>query len=148
MSSGGTIERPEASPTVAERPRAYSYTRFSTPAQAEGDSARRQIDKARAYAKTHGLQLDTDLTFEDTGVSAYRGANVETGRLGEFLKAVEEGLIPRGSFLLVESLDRISRNKPRKAFRLLERICEAGITVVTTADGRRYDEATLDDDPM
>jgi DNA invertase Pin-like site-specific DNA recombinase len=81
-------------------------------------------------------------------VSAYRGANVETGRLGEFLTAVTQGLINRGSYLLIENLDRLSRNKPRKAFRLLEQICEAGITVVTTADGRRYDEATLDDDPM
>ena len=146
--SAEQLQTSEAASAAPQRPKAYSYTRFSTPAQAEGDSARRQIDKARAYADTHGLQLDMDLTFEDLGVSAYRGANVETGRLGEFLKAVEDGLIPRASFLLVESLDRISRNKPRKAFRLLELICEAGVTVVTTADGRRYDEATLDDDPM
>jgi recombinase/recombinase-like zinc beta ribbon protein/resolvase-like protein len=61
---------------------------------------------------------------------------------------VEQGLIAPDSYLLIENLDRLSRNKPRKAFHLLERICEAGITVVTTADGRRYDEATLDDDPM
>jgi DNA invertase Pin-like site-specific DNA recombinase len=148
MTSTDTIEDLQRTQQAAERPRAYSYTRFSTPAQAEGDSKRRQIEKARAYAKLHDLQLDTDLTFEDAGVSAYRDANAETGRLGEFLKAVEDGLIPRGSFLLVESLDRISRNKPRKAFRLLERICEAGISVVTTADDRCYDEATLDNDPM
>ena len=126
--------------------KAYSYSRFSHPEQAKGGSLGRQLERAKAYAETHGLELDSELTFLDIGVSAYRGANVETGRLGEFLSAVKQGLIERGSFLLIENLDRLSRNKPRKAIRLLEEICEAGITVVTTADGRRYDEATLDDD--
>ena len=65
-------------------------------------------------------------------------------------KAVSEArIIQPGSYLLIESLYRISRDKPRKAFRLLEQICEAGISPsITTADGKRYDEATLDDDPM
>jgi DNA invertase Pin-like site-specific DNA recombinase len=36
------------------KPRAYSYLRFSTPEQAQGDSARRQIDLATRYAATHG----------------------------------------------------------------------------------------------
>jgi DNA invertase Pin-like site-specific DNA recombinase len=134
--------------TEAARPKAYSYARFSHPEQAKGGSLGRQGERARAYAETHGLELDTELTFEDLGVSAYRGANVETGRLGEFLSAVQQVVIKRGSFLLIENLDRLSRNKPRKAVHLLGQICDAGITVVTTADGKRYDEATLDDDPM
>ena len=117
--------------------KAYSYSRFSHPEQAKGGSLGRQLERAKAYAETHGLELDNELTFLDIGVSAYRGANVETGRLGEFLSAVKEGLIERDSFLLIENLDRLSRNKPRKAIRLLEEICEAGITVVTTADGMR-----------
>jgi DNA invertase Pin-like site-specific DNA recombinase len=131
-----------------DRPKAYSYIRFSHPEQAKGGSLGRQLERAKAYAEAHNLELDTELTFQDLGVSAYRGANVETGRLGEFLIAVEQGLIKAGSYLLIENLDRLSRDKPRKAFRLLEKICEAAITVVTTADGRKYDEATLDNDPL
>jgi DNA invertase Pin-like site-specific DNA recombinase len=131
---------------ATHRPKAYSYARFSHPEQAKGDSLGRQGERARAYAETHGLDLDTKLTFEDLGVSAYRGANVETGRLGEFLIAVQQGIIKPGSYLLIENLDRLSRNKARKGVRLLEDICDAGITVVTTADGKRYDKATLDDD--
>jgi DNA invertase Pin-like site-specific DNA recombinase len=130
------------------RPKAYSYLRFSHPEQAKGGSLGRQLERAKAYAQTHGLELDTELTFEDLGVSAYRGANVETGRLGEFLTAIKQGLVEPNSFLLIENLDRLSRNTPRKALRVLEAICDAGITVVTTADGRSYDAATLDDDPM
>ena len=130
------------------RPKAYSYLRFSHPEQAKGGSLGRQSERAKAYAQTHGLELDTELTLEDLGVSAYDGANVETGRLGEFLTAIKKGLVDPGSFPLIENLDRLSRNTPRKALRVLEQICDAGITVVTTADGRSYDAATLDDEPM
>ena len=68
--------------------------------------------------------------------------------LGEFLDAARSGVVPKGSWLLIESLDRLSRNRPRKAVRLLESICEEGITLVTLADGKVYTEALLDDDPM
>ncbi|QKD00788.1 recombinase family protein [Mesorhizobium loti] len=133
--------------TLTNRPKAYSYVRFSTPEQERGDSLRRQTEGAARYAALHGLDLDDKLTFRDLGVSAFKGANEETGRLGEFLAAVEFQDIKAGSYLLVESLDRLSRQKPRKAVKVLERICEAGITVVTLDDGRVYTEEVLDDDP-
>ncbi len=129
-------------------PKAYSYLRFSTPDQMRGDSFRRQALLAREYAIKHGLELDETLTFHDLGVSAFRGRNAEAGRLGDFLEAVQAGLVPRGSYLLVESLDRISRQAARKALRVLESIVDDGVTVVTLSDGRAYDEATLNDDPM
>ena len=50
-------------------------------------------------------------TYKDLGVSAFRSKNSKTGALRAFLKAVEEGDIPRGSFLLVESLDRLTMTK-------------------------------------
>ena len=133
--------------TKSNRLKAYSYLRFSTPEQMRGDSYRRQAQLAKDYAERHGLLLDDKLTFEDLGVSAYRGRNRDTGGLGAFLAAAEAGLVERGSYLLVESLDRISRDKARKAFRTLEDICEEGITVVTLVDGRRYTAQTLDEDP-
>ncbi len=124
--------------------KAYSYLRFSTPEQMKGDSFRRQTKLAEDYCRTHGLTLDTKTTYQDLGVSAYRGKNAETGRLGEFLEAVKAGIVPQGSVLLVESLDRISRQTARKAIRILEDIVEAGVDVVTLSDGRRYSEASLD----
>lgn len=96
----------------------------------------------------HELELDDKLTFQDLGVSAFRGVNEEEGHLGEFLALVESGDVPRGSYLLVESLDRLSRQKPRRAVKTLERICEAGITVVTLGDGRVYTADALDEDPF
>lgn len=133
--------------TKAKRTKAYSYTRFSTPEQALGDSARRQMQAAEDYARRHDLDLDTSLTFKDLGVSAYRGKNVEEGSLGVFLKAVEDGAVPHGSFLLVENLDRVSRQSARKALRSLERIVEAGVVLVTLTDGKQWTEKALDEDP-
>src|SRR5437867_263377 len=113
------------------RPKAYSYVRFSTPEQMRGDSLRRQTRKAEVYAAAHDLVLDNELTFQDLGVSGFRGRNAGTGRLGDFLEAVKEGLVPRGSYLLVENLDRISRQAARKALRVLEEIVDSSITLVT-----------------
>lgn len=102
---------------------------------------------AEAWALAHGLELD-GLSYQDLGISAFRGANAETGMLGDFLAAVKSGAIERGSYLLIESLDRLSRNTPRKAVRLLESICDEGITLVTLADGKIYTQDVLDSDPM
>lgn len=128
--------------------KAISYLRFSTPEQEKGDSKRRQATAAVDYATRKGLELDDKLSFQDLGVSAFRGKNAETGALGLFLEAVRSGLVEKGSTLLVESLDRISRQAARKALRVLEAIVEEGITVVTLNDGREYTSENLDDDPM
>ena len=128
--------------------KAYSYLRFSTPEQMRGDSFRRQTALAEAYALQHGLDLDSSLTFHDTGVSAFRGKNAgPDGQLGAFLEAIRSGLVQVGSYLLVESLDRISRQTARKALRSLEDVVEAGAVLVTLVDGRRYDRDNLDNDP-
>jgi DNA invertase Pin-like site-specific DNA recombinase len=130
-------------------PKVYSYTRFSTPEQAQGDSFRRQSDAAARWARERGLELDATLSLEDKGVSAYRGGNVEEDRgLGAFLFACRQGLIERGSFLLVESLDRISRMTPRRVQRLVDDIVDAGVTIVTLNDGQEYTQDRLDNDPM
>ncbi|HYI82387.1 MAG TPA: recombinase family protein, partial [Acetobacteraceae bacterium] len=136
---------PEA--MMTGKPQAYSYLRFSTAEQMKGDSFRRQTAMAEEYARRHGLELDQDLTFNDLGVSAFRGRNTEAGRLGDFLAAVNAGLVPPGSYLLVESLDRISRQFARKALRTLEDIVEQGVTVVTLNDGRAHTADILDNDP-
>lgn len=145
----GTID-PERGGTVPmnAKPKAYSYLRFSTSAQQAGDSFRRQSTLAQQYALRYDLDLDESLTFHDLGVSAYRGANAEAGRLAEFREAVQTGLVPVGSFLLVEALDRISRLTPRKALRVLEDIVELGVTVVTLNDEKQYSVDNLNNNHL
>lgn len=121
--------------------KAYSYIRFSTPEQAQGDSLRRQTAKAEAWARERGLTLDNSL--RDLGVSAYHGANRTTGALRSFLQMVEDGRIERGSYLIVESLDRISREAVMDAATRLFDLIRAGIIVVTLSDGQEYSEDRL-----
>ena len=87
---------------------AYSYVRFSTPAQAEGDSLRRQTEAAQKWCEKNGARLDTTITLRDRGKSAYLGEhrkNPDRHALAGFLKLVEAGKVSRGSALIVESLD-------------------------------------------
>jgi DNA invertase Pin-like site-specific DNA recombinase len=112
---------------------AYSYVRFSSPKQAEGDSLRRQTDRAADWCARNGVRLDTATTLHDLGTSAYTGAhrkNPDRNALAAFLKLVEQGRVPRGSYLIVESLDRLSREHIRPALALILNLIEAGVKVV------------------
>ena len=122
---------------------AFSYVRFSSSEQSKGDSLRRQTALAEEYAQRHGLQLDRELTFRDLGISAFNGKNKTEGALAAFIKACKSGRVKPGSALLVESLDRLSREQVRKALRqLLELIDDHGIEVHTLADNRVYGPGT------
>jgi DNA invertase Pin-like site-specific DNA recombinase len=101
-------------------------------------SRRRQLEKSKAYAAKHGLTLASDAQLEDIGISAFKGANVKGGALGKFLEAVNAGQIERGSYLLVESLDRLSRQEVPKSLSLFLSIINAGISIVTLGDSHVY----------
>ena len=116
--------------------KAYSYVRFSTPEQAKGNSLKRQTEAAEEYAKEHGFELDVSL--RDLGISAYSGSNRSEGAFGRFLAAVEDGRVPRGSTLIVESLDRISREDVLSAQAQLIHLLQAGIIIVTLIDRQTY----------
>jgi DNA invertase Pin-like site-specific DNA recombinase len=122
--------------------KAFSYLRFSTPEQAAGDSFRRQIASARTYADENNLQLDESL--KDRGISAFKGKHRdEKAALGAFLRRVQEGDVPIGSFLLVESLDRLSREEVLDALELFLSLTRSGITIVTLTDKRVYSRESL-----
>jgi DNA invertase Pin-like site-specific DNA recombinase/predicted nucleotidyltransferase len=125
--------------------KAYSYLRFSTPEQAKGDSERRQEELIQKYLETHPeLTLDTELELNDKGVSAFRGANSDKGSLGLFLQKVREGEIKPGSYLLVENLDRLTRQATFDGLLLIFEIVTAGIKIVTLGDGKVITRESLD----
>lgn len=114
-------------------PTAFSYLRFSSSEQAKGDSLRRQTELRDAWIKKSGAVLDTSVTLRDEGVSGFTGnhrINPDRHALAAFLELVKAGRIPRGSFLVVESLDRLSREHIRPALTLLLNLIEAGIRIV------------------
>jgi DNA invertase Pin-like site-specific DNA recombinase len=135
--------RAHAAPKIRK---GFSYIRFSTPDQLRGDSLRRQTALAQEYCAKHGLELDSELSLRDMGVSAFRGANADVGALGEFLRAVDSGLVPRGSCLLVESFDRLTRDDVLDAQHALTGIILKGVTIVVIksgGDGEEYSEETI-----
>jgi DNA invertase Pin-like site-specific DNA recombinase len=117
-------------------PKAYSYIRMSTQEQLKGDSMRRQMEATAKYCADHGLELVQDM--RDVGFSGFSGANIERGALGKFLKAVEAGKVERGSYLIIESFDRLSRQHVATALELFLGILRNGIVIHTSMDGRTY----------
>ena len=88
-------------------PIAIDYTRFSSPAQAAGDSRRRQKSLADAWSDRTGIPID--LRLADEGVSGRLAARRTDDRyeLARLLKCVESGRIQPGDYLLLENLDRL-----------------------------------------
>lgn len=121
--------------------KAYSYIRMSTPEQLKGDSSRRQQKATDDYIREQGWQLAE--IIEDHGVSAFKGKNVEFGALANFLRLAELGLIETGSYLIVESLDRLTRQNVFEAIALLNRIIQLGVNVVTLIDRRVYSKESV-----
>ena len=115
---------------------AISYVRWSTDAQTGGDSNRRQITAAQDYAQSRGLRLIE--SFRDSGLSAYRGKNARDGALGDLIAAANDGHVPPGTVLIIESLDRLSRQSVDKAVMLLLQLLNMGIEVVTLFDKMVY----------
>ena len=126
-----------------QRTRVYSYIRFSSDEQSEGDSTRRQTEWRDTYLRNHPeLELDDELKLLDEGRSAYKGEHRRDGALGKFLDYVQGDRVPTGSILLVESIDRLTRLEP---FDALEMICfgliKHGIAIQTQI--ARYDRNAM-----
>ena len=125
---------------------AFSYVRMSTEAQLKGHSLQRQLDLARAYSKEKGFDLVEDL--KDIGLSAYSGKNAKRGAaLGDFLEALRSKEVPQNSVLLVESLDRLSRQNPLSAFNQFSMILDHGIEIHTLFDRQIYTQESVNTNP-
>lgn len=122
--------------------KAYSYIRWSSAKQSSGDSLRRQTEQAESYAKRHGLTLDVS-TYQDHGISAFKGKNVLEGKLGSFLRALDEGRVETPCYLLVEHLDRISRADINDAAKLFLDITGRGVTIVTLQNEQVFSKASI-----
>ena len=128
---------------VSTTPQIYLYMRFSDLKQADGDSIRRQRDYAERVAKEKNLTINEDLVMTDRGISAFKSKNAKKGKLGAFIKAIDDGLVAERSILIVESLDRLSRDTPFTAHFQFSKLIDKGITIITANDKNEYNEQTL-----
>jgi DNA invertase Pin-like site-specific DNA recombinase len=81
----------------------------------------------------NGVRLDASTTLHDLGKSAYTGEhrkNADRHALVAFLKLVEGGKVPRGSYLIIENLDRLSREHIQSALLLALNLLQAGVRIV------------------
>ena len=117
----------------------YIYIRYSSSEQRDGDSYERQIKKAKAYCARNGYVFLEQNVYFDDGVSGYTGANRTKGKLGEFIAAVDRGEIPPGSFLLVENLDRFSREDGIVTLMTLAHLREKKIRIAILDDNKEVD---------
>jgi DNA invertase Pin-like site-specific DNA recombinase len=65
------------------------------------------------------------------------------GSLGHFLEAIRLNQVEPASVLIVESLDRLSREPPLQALDQMRGILHAGVDIVTLTDGQRYSKSKL-----
>jgi DNA invertase Pin-like site-specific DNA recombinase len=127
---------------------AISYKRFSTPQQRWGDATRRQTDLAADYCQRHSLRLID--TYLDEGLSGFTGQNLgDRGALGALLEAAKRGTFKPGTVLIVESLDRLTRQDMSIAVRLFLDILDTGLEIATLIDGEHvFTKERVDADPV
>lgn len=120
---------------------------MSSETQLKGDSLRRQLEASETYAKDHNLELVDSINgvaLKDIGVSAFKGKNVKQGVLSIFLEALKNGEIEPNSVLLIESLDRLSREKLTEALPHFLGIINNDIEIVTLIDNQKYTKEIID----
>lgn len=115
-----------------------AYYRFSSREQAEGTSIKRQQQDCRDFATSMGWTIDEEMF--DRGVSAFSGANVGDGAaLGAWIESARLG-IHWGKTLLVERVDRLSRQGFDETSDLIRLLVSAGVTIAIV-EGREVYEA-------
>ncbi|MGO4018681.1 recombinase family protein [Raoultella ornithinolytica] len=121
---------------------AYSYIRFSSKKQEQGDSVRRQTELAEQYAHANNLIL-SDKNFQDLGISAFKEGNRPS--LGDMLEAIEIGQIEQGSTIIIESLDRLSRRGIDVTQQIIKSILQNNVFIASLVDGLLLNRESTND---
>jgi DNA invertase Pin-like site-specific DNA recombinase len=109
-------------------PGPFCYCRFSTRATSRDNIPKRQLQRAKEYADRVGLELDAKLTA-DNGASDLKGTAIEKGSLAHFLNLVRAGKVKPRATLVIENLDRLSRQGPKATRQLIEQVTDSGVDV-------------------
>ncbi|EBF2934968.1 hypothetical protein FHH00_05085 [Salmonella enterica] len=115
---------------------AYAYIRMSTTEQAKGDSERRQLGLMERFLSENNAEL-VEPVFLDR-LSSFTGKNLKKGAIKDFLERVKQGQIPKGSVLVIESFDRISRQGGYIAHSVILDIIKNGVDIATLSPYKKY----------
>lgn len=115
--------------------------------QGKGTSLKRQLESARDFIKRHSdwdypftdplAQQERD--FTDQGKSAYAGVHREAGgALYELERKATAGHFRNGAALVVENLDRLTRQGWEEALKVLTTLTTNGMSVHTVHGGKKF----------
>ena len=125
----------------------YSYSRWSSAIQAFGDSKNRQKERLAIALSEHPDWVLQE-TLIDDGKSAFKGKNLsETAALGEWLTKVQTGEVPANSILIIEALDRLTRQELTSAIGLILQIISSGCQIYICIDRQLVNQQTINNDP-
>lgn len=116
--------------------KAYAYIRWSTAAQLTGDSETRQLAELERFEQNTGIEIVRK--FRDSGRSAFRGDNSRRGEFRLLLDCILSGEIVRGDYIVVESIDRITRQRVLDGVQIIQDILKSGVNLYTTTDQKTY----------
>jgi DNA invertase Pin-like site-specific DNA recombinase len=123
-------------------PTAYSYIRFSSKIQSEGDSERRQLARTLEYCKSKNLTL-SDKTYADLGISAFK--EVSRPSLSDMLEAIDNNSIKKGDFIVLENLDRLSRQGISHTQEVINAILKKGVNLTSLQDNLELVDGSQND---
>lgn len=121
----------------------YAYLRWSSLEQSKGSTLERQQERCSEYAAARGWTITE--TLIDRGKSAYTGSNIRDGELGRFAGLITSGAIQNPT-LIVEELDRLSRQPADVMLTWLSPLVRRGLTIHVQATGQIINEHMLDYD--
>jgi DNA invertase Pin-like site-specific DNA recombinase len=107
---------------------AISYSRFSDPKQAKGDSETRQELMFREFCSRHNLTALAEV-FADRGRSGYKDEHRKKGRLGQLIAMAKDDRFERGTVIVVEAWDRLGRLRPDRQTDLLAELLRTGVSI-------------------
>lgn len=127
--------------------KAYSYQRFSSMKQRDGDSIKRQHEAAMSFCKQFSLFLVE--TFRDEGLSGFHGMNFShESALSKFLQLVDNGTVAKGSVLIVENMDRLSRQSILPCLSKFIEIINKDIGIGVVSHNKVFDKNSITQNPM
>jgi DNA invertase Pin-like site-specific DNA recombinase len=117
------------------------YGRVSSEKQLSGEGLKRQSSGILAWIAKHPeLHIRVDHRLEDQARSAWKADNIyrDDAALGKLVAMVETGELQPPLLIIVEALDRLSRENPWIAHGRLSNLVGRGIFVATVTDDRIY----------
>lgn len=133
--------------TSAMTKKAIQYLRWSTLEQGNSDrsSEARQDANTKRVAELHGWEIVE--RHVDSGRSAFTGENLTKGRLGELTRRLMSGSLDPGEHVLVvEEMDRLSRQPPGVMTAWITPLLFAGLTVCIANTGQTIDRRVMETD--